>query len=78
MKPPPRSPGVDTAEGFIPHREIFTDVGIIQAPVRIETRRTTEGREAVTRIVDGMTLPVPARDENGNLLFALPGGYSII
>ena len=62
--------GTETSEGYIPHLEVFTDHGIIHAPVKLRT----ESGAVVTNWTDGgYRFAVPLR-RDGALVFALPGG----
>ena len=65
-----------TDEGYIPHLEVVTAVGVILAPVKLQPdadgkiRIKTEGSEVTRR-------PAPMR-RNGRLVFALPGGGELV
>ena len=63
--------GTETSEGYIPHREVFADCGMILAPVKL--LKVCEGRIATHHTDGGYLLPVPLR-RDGRLVFALPGG----
>lgn len=52
----------ETDEGMIPHREVLADCGMILAPVCIQ--RTKNNRKP----------PRVARNGEGQMLYALPGG----
>jgi len=62
--------GTETAEGYVAHKEVFCDQGLILAPVKVQV----ENRRAVMQhCYGGYLLPLPVR--RGNLLvYALPGG----
>ena len=65
-----------TDEGYIPHLEVVTAVGVILAPVKLQPdadgkiRIKTEGSEVTRR-------PAPMR-RDGRLVFALPGGGEVL
>lgn len=54
---------VETSEGFIPHQRIITEAGAFDAPVVLVA--ANESRPGA---------PEPARNRNGQLVYALPGG----
>ena len=65
-----------TDEGYIPHLQVVTAIGVILAPVKLQPdadgkiRIKTEGSEVTRR-------PAPMR-RNGRLVFALPGGGEVL
>lgn len=65
-----------TDEGYIPHLQVVTAVGVILAPVKLQPdadgkiRIKTEGSEVTRR-------PAPMR-RDGRLVFALPGGGEVL
>lgn len=58
-----------TVEGYIPHIEVFTDAGIIHAPVKVTGEMRRDRNEKIP-------MPVPLR-RDGRLVYALPGGGEI-
>ncbi|USN16388.1 hypothetical protein PLUTO_00720 [Luteibacter phage vB_LflM-Pluto] len=55
--------GTQTTEGFIAHKQLLTDLGLIDYPVMIDYANSAE-------IGD---LPTPKRDAAGRFLYAYPG-----
>lgn len=53
-----------TAQGSIPHLELMTEYGVVRAPVKLKGKRKMGGGD----------YPLPMRDHNGALVYALPGG----
>lgn len=62
--------GTETSEGWIPHREIFADCGLVHAPVKL---RTVPGSIVTAYTDGGNKFAMPLR-RDGLLVFALPGG----
>lgn len=58
---------VDTADGVILHRIINTPVGQLRAPVRL-----------VLGMRDSAGAPMPERNLDGCLVYALPGGGRVV
>lgn len=80
MKAAPETPhtnprGTETTEGYIPHREVFADCGLIHAPVKLV--RECEGRIAMHYQFGGLKFPIPLR-RDGRLVFALPCGGEFV
>lgn len=67
--------GTETSEGYIAHREVFADCGLILAPVKL--LKQGEGRIATTYTDGGYLFPIPMR-KDGRLVFALPGGGEFV
>lgn len=53
---------VETAEGFIPHLRIVTQFGVVEAPVMVAANDERPGA------------PLPKRNAEGHVMYALPGG----
>ena len=66
--------GTVTAEGFIPHAEVFFDCGIVRAPVKLVTAASVGTRmQREHGLATRGYEPVPER-RGGALVYALPGG----
>lgn len=68
--------GTDTALGFVKHMVVATERGVVKAPVKLEPAGR-RGKSCNGLAVGFAGLPYPKRDENGRLIFALPGGHEI-
>ena len=56
-----------TIEGVIPHLEVFTDLGVINAPVRVEVINDRSRK-----------MLKPVRTDGGALVYVLPGNVEYV
>lgn len=73
MKPVDDSNCTWTSEGRIAHLEVFCDLGILHAPVKIDWLKSN----IYYSVQHSHERPVPLRRE-GRLVYALPGGGEFI
>lgn len=62
----------ETSEGFIAHIEVFTNYGVIHAPVKLDLGPKRAGT------TDSRNRPRPLRRSTGSLVYALPGGEEFV
>ena len=67
--------GTETSEGYIAHREVFADCGLVHAPVKL--LKEGEGRIATVWRDGCHKFPIPLR-RDGRMVFALPGGGEMV
>lgn len=58
-----------TREGIIPHLEVFTDLGIVRAPVKVEVINDRSRKMKVLK---------PVRTDGGALIYVLPGNVEYV